>query len=173
VPAILKEDIMVAAAERVSSASLEAAHLFDMRFRLGARLEIGAAPDGRRLLLPAGGGSFEGARLRGEVLAHGGDWALLRADGGLSLDIRLVLKTDDGALIFMNGGGRFVAPPEVLAEARDPHKRGGIDPGRYYFRTPFQFETGAKGHAWLNDIVCIGKGRLVSDGAAYAVFAVL
>ena len=164
---------MVAAAERVAPASLDVAHLFDMRFRLGARLQIGAAPDGQRLLLPSGGGSFEGVRLRGEVLPNGGDWALLRPDGGLSLDIRLVLKTDDGALIFMNGGGRFVAPPDVLAEARDPQKRERVDPARYYFRTPFQFETGAKDYGWLNDLVCVGKGRLVSDGVAYAVFAVL
>jgi hypothetical protein len=31
-------------------------------------------------------GSFEGPKLRGEVLAGGGDWALFRSDGAMMLD---------------------------------------------------------------------------------------
>ena len=40
--------------------------------------DIGTTPRGTRRFYPAIGGSFEGPRLRGEVLPDGGDWPLLR-----------------------------------------------------------------------------------------------
>src|SRR5438094_2555170 len=63
--------------------------------------KIGAVPHGTRVTAPIASGHFEGPRLRGKVLAGGGDWTLLRGDGVLELDLRLTLETDDGALIHM------------------------------------------------------------------------
>src|ERR1700730_9600262 len=51
---------------------------------------------GARRYYSAIGGSFEGPRLRGEVLPDGGDWLLTRPDGVLQQDARITLKTDDG-----------------------------------------------------------------------------
>jgi Protein of unknown function (DUF3237) len=45
--------------------------------------EIGTTPRGIRQFYLAIGGSFEGPRLRGEVLPDGGDWLLMRPDGAL------------------------------------------------------------------------------------------
>jgi len=148
-------------------------HLFDIVIDLSPRLNIGDAPLGRRVLFGAAGGSFEGPKLRGDVLPGGGDWALFRPDGAMTLDVRLTLRTDDDALVHMTYGGRWITPPELRTDMADPVKRYQVDPARYYFRTNPLFETGAKPYAWLNDIVCVGSGYLVEGGIAYRVSQVV
>jgi hypothetical protein len=148
-------------------------HLFDIVVDLGPRLNIGQGPIGRRMLFGAEGGSFEGPKLRGAVLSGGGDWALFRADGSMTLDVRLTLRTHDDALIHMTYGGRWIISVDVQSDIADPHKKYQVDPGHYYFRTNPLFETGAKQYAWLNDIVCVGRGYLIDNGVAYKVAQVL
>jgi hypothetical protein len=148
-------------------------HLFDMVVDLNPPLDIGAGPWGQRILFGSAGGSFDGARLRGEVLAGGGDWTLWRPDGAMVLDVRLTLRTHDDALIHMTYGGRWVVPPPLRAEMADPVARYQVDPAGYYFRTNPMFETGATNYAWLNDIVCVGSGYLVEGGIAYKVAQVM
>ena len=143
--------------------------LFDIIIDLAPRLDIGDGPLGRRVMFGAAGGSFKGERLRGKVLPGGGDWALFRADGAMSLDVRLTLQTHDDALVQMTYGGRWVTPAELRSEMADPVKRYQVDPSRYYFRTNPLFETGASQYAWINDIVCVGVGYLVAGGIAYKV----
>jgi Protein of unknown function (DUF3237) len=147
--------------------------LFDIVVDLNPRLGIGDGPFGRRIMFGAAGGTFEGPKLRGEVVPGGGDWALFRADGAMSLDVRLTLRTHDDALVQMTYGGRWITPAELKADMADPVKRTQVDPSRYYFRTNPLFETGAKQYAWLNDIVCVGQGYLVEGGIAYKVEQVL
>lgn len=150
-------------------AAISTEPLFDIVVDLNPRLNIGDGPLGRRILFGAAGGSFEGPKLRGEVLPGGGDWALFRADGAMSLDVRLTLRTQDDALVQMTYGGRWITPSELRAEMTDPAKRHQVDPSRYYFRTNPLFETGAAQYAWLNDIVCVGSGYLIEGGIAYSI----
>src|SRR4030095_339745 len=75
----------------------------------------GAVPYGTRVTAPIASGHFEGPRLRGKVLAGGGDWTLLRGGGVLERDLRPNLETDDGALIHMTSFGLRHGPPEVIA----------------------------------------------------------
>jgi Protein of unknown function (DUF3237) len=154
-------------------ARLSTTPLFDIVIDLQPRLPFGDGPHGRRVLFGAAGGTFEGPKLRGEVMANGGDWALFRPDGVMTLDVRLTLRTHDDALIHMTYGGRLNMPPELRADINDPVKRGKLDPARYYFRTNPLFETGAPNYTWLNDIVCIGEGYLVENGVAYRVSQVM
>jgi Protein of unknown function (DUF3237) len=164
---------MVADPRVKSVGEIKTAHLFDVVIDLDPRLDFGNGPAGRRTLFGAAHGSFEGPRMRGEILKGGGDWAVFRADGAMTLDVRLTLRTDDGALVLMTYGGRWVNPPDVRAEMADPVKRYQIDPACYYFRTNPLFETGSKEYGWLNDVVCIGTGYLIEGGIAYKVFQVL
>lgn len=152
---------------------IRTAHLFDIVVNLNPRLNMGAGPFGQRVLYGAAGGFFEGPKLRGEVLAGGGDWALFRPDGAMTLDVRLTLRTHDEALVHMSYGGRWVTPPDLRADMADSAKRHLVDPGRYYFRTNPLFETGARQYSWLNDIVCVGSGYLVEGGIAYNVSQIL
>jgi hypothetical protein len=85
---------------------------------------IGDGPLGLRILFGAAGGTFEGPRLRGEVVPGGGDWALFRADGAMSLDVRPTLRTHDSALVQMTYGGRWITPPEL--RSRWPTPRSDI-----------------------------------------------
>jgi hypothetical protein len=139
-------------------------HLFDLVVDLNEPLPIGP-----RVLFGAAGGTFHGPRLRGEVVRGGGDWARFRQDGTMTLDVRLTLRTHDGALVHMSYGGRWVTPPELRDAVADPRRRHEIDPARYYFRTNPLFETGARDYAWLNDVVTVGSGYLVEGGIAYRV----
>jgi hypothetical protein len=151
---------------------IKCAPLFDIVVNLQPRLEFGNGPLGRRVLFHSAGGSFAGPELLGEVLAGGGDWTLFRPDGSMSLDVRLTLKTHDGALLYMTYGGRWVTPPHLRAHMSDPEKRHLVDPAQYYFRTNPLFETGSAHYAWMNDIVSVGVGYLVEGGIAYKVFKV-
>ncbi|MGC4952062.1 DUF3237 domain-containing protein [Actinomadura citrea] len=151
---------------------IRTAFLFDIVVDLDPPLDFGRGPVGRRVLFGSAGGTFEGPALRGEVLPGGGDWALFRPDGTMLLDVRLTLRTDDGALLHMTYGGRYTTPPGLRAEMADPAARHRVDPSRYYFRTNPLFETGAEQYTWLNDVVCVGSGYLVQDGIAYKVFQV-
>ncbi|SRR4051794_39610186 len=147
--------------------------LFDIVIDLNPRLSFGEGPFGRRILFGASGGSFEGPKLQGKVLPGGGDWALFRPDGTMTLDVRLTLQMQDGALVHMTYGGRLVVPSDLRTDMTDEKKRYQVDPARYYFRTNPLFETGAERYAWLNDIVCIGSGYLVEGAIAYRVSQVL
>ncbi len=58
-----------------------------------------------RLIVPVSGGTFEGPRLKGTIVAPGGDWIVKRPDGSSVLDVRLMLQTDDAQYIYMNWRG--------------------------------------------------------------------
>src|SRR5438093_7258675 len=75
---------------------------------------IGAAPGHDRRIGEITGGRFEGERLRGRILSGGSDWQSLRADGATTLNVRLVMETDDRELIGMTYLGMRHGPKEVL-----------------------------------------------------------
>lgn len=126
---------------------------------------------GHRAVLPVSGGDFDGDRLRGTVLPDGGaDWLLLRADGSFQQDVRMTLRADDGALIGMRYSGVRHGPPEVNARL----SRGEpVDPSEYYLRTAIFFETGSPRYAWINNLVAIGVGERLPNGAAYTIYEVV
>lgn len=133
--------------------------------------DIGAVPYGKRRTVPLSGGTFEGPRLRGTVLAGGStDWTLLRADGVLELDLRVTLKTDDGALISMKSFGLRHGPPDVIAAIG----RGEtVDPATYYFRTTLRFQTAAPAYAFLHRMIGVGVGDRRAEGPVYTIHEVL
>ncbi|MFK8906976.1 DUF3237 domain-containing protein [Streptomyces sp. YS-3] len=153
--------------------NVRTAHLFDMVVDLDPRLPVGDGPFGRRVFFGAAGGTFAGPRVRGEVLPGGGDWALFAPDATMRLDVRLTLRTHDGALLYLTYGGRWVTPPDLRDAMADPAERHRVHPARYYFRTTPLFETGAEAYAWLNDTVCVGSGYLVEGGVAYRISQIL
>lgn len=151
---------------------LKSEFLCTLDAELGQPREVGETPrGGTRRFWPVIGGSFEGPRLRGEVLPDGGDWALYRADGTLELDVRLTLRADDGGFVYVRYGGVRHTAPEVHARAA----RGEpIAPEESYFRTTPVFETGNAHYGWLNTIIAVGVGeRLPPARIRYSVFEIL
>ena len=148
--------------------ALETEFLFDIEANLEPPLAVGGTPVGGRTIFGVNGGTFEGPRVRGEVLT-GGDWFVMRANGVGELDVRIALRTDDGALVYVTYNGVLDAKPEVMARVFSGQE---IDPAEYYFRTTPRFETGDERYAWLNALVCVGVGRPSVGKVSYRVFAV-
>lgn len=154
-----------------SLAGVKTRPLFVMRLNVRPLQIIGPAAAGPvRRVGVVFGGVFEGERLSGEVLDGGSDWQTVRSDSALTLDIRLVLKTDDEALIGMTYKGIRHGPPDILARI----DRGeAVDPASYYFRIAPFFETAAPKYDWLNRILAVGIGFRREDGPIYSLFEVL
>jgi hypothetical protein len=143
--------------------------LFVLRLAVNPMQLIGATPGGFRRVAAVTGGTFEGDRLSGVVLEGGSDWQFVRSDA-ITLDVRLVLKTQDGSLITMTYKGFRHGLPAVIARI---DKGEQVDPSEYYFRTSPTFDTAAPAFDWLNRIVAIGVGQRRADGPVYSIFEVL
>ena len=131
---------------------------------------IGATPGYDRRVGEIAGGRFEGERLRGKILTGGSDWQSLRGDGTTTLNVRLVMETDDGVLIGMTYLGMRHGPKEVM----DRLARGeSVSPSEYYMRATPYFETASEKYGWLNRIVSVAYGHRMSGGAIYQVFEIL
>src|SRR5499427_7767540 len=140
--------------------------LFKITLEVPPVLDVGETPYGRRRIARVAGGSFEGPKLKGEVLPGGGDWLLLRRDGVLQLDVRLTLETDDKQMIYMTYKGFRHGPKDVI----DRLNRGeAVDAGLYYFRTTPYFETSSDKSAWMNSLCCVASGPRSSAGPTYHV----
>ena len=145
-------------------------HLLTMTLAVSGMQAIGATPSGNRRIGLVAGGTFQGERLRGTVLPGGADWIIVRPDGCTTLDVRLVLETDDKAAIGMTYRGLRHGLPAVM----DRVNRGEtVDPSESYFRTSVAFETAAPKYDWLNRIIAIGTGRRPPEGPVYDIFEVL
>jgi hypothetical protein len=88
--------------------------LFVMHLQVRPLVVVGATPGADRRIGLVPGGSFEGERLSGQVMDGGSDWQAIRADGSTTLDVRLVLKTKDDALIAMTYRGLRHGPTDVI-----------------------------------------------------------
>jgi Protein of unknown function (DUF3237) len=132
------------------SLSITSRPLMILRLATSATLDIGATPKGTLTIFPVTGGTFEGERLRGQVLAGGGDWVTADANGTFTLDLRVTLETDDGALIHMT----FT---------------GVRDDANHYFRTVPRFETAAPKYVFLNRLLAVGIGDIRPDGPVHII----
>ena len=144
--------------------------LFVMRLDVRPLVVVGGPKGAVRRIAVVPGGAFEGDRLAGEVMDGGSDWQTVRSDGATTLDVRLSLKTRDGALICMTYRGLRCGPPDVISKLENGEV---VDPASYYFRTSLAFETGAPAYDWINRILAIGIGHRRSDGPVYSVFEIL
>lgn len=150
-------------------ASVRTRHLFTMRLETLPILTIGQTPNGVRRIGLVKGGTIVGDRVRGKVLS-GNDWQLFRADGSLTLDVRLVFETDRGTPGTMTYRGLRRGPAEVIQRL----ERGeAVDPASYYFRIAPMFEVGDGDLDWLNGVQAVGVGHRFPDGPVYSVFEVL
>jgi hypothetical protein len=87
--------------------------LFVIREQIPPLIVVGETPDAFRRIGIVQGGSFEGDRMSGDVVT-GNDWQVVRKDNCLKLDVRLVLKTTDEALIVMTYQAFRTGPAGVL-----------------------------------------------------------
>ena len=129
-------------------------YLGTLRAETGTRTVLENGPQGTRTIVQLVGGRFEGPRVKASVQTPAGDWITNRADGSYRLDVRLTLKTDDGALILVtyNGIGQTT------------------DAGASLRMAPL-FETGDSRYVWLTRLQAVGVGERVGTQVKYDIYA--
>ena len=150
---------------------LNSRYLCTMRIRVSDSYIMNDVPTGERRRIDIfNGGEVEGPLLRGIILPGGSDTLLTRNDSSLTPSVRLVIKTDDEALILVRYKGIRHGPPEVMERIANGMN---VEPSEYYLRNAPFFETSSGKYDWLNRIVSVGIGRRETDSAVYDVHEIL
>jgi hypothetical protein len=131
---------------------------------------VGPTPKGIKMIYPVRGGVVNGPKLKGELLAFGADWLMMRSDGAGEIDARITIKTDDGEFIHAWYRGILNVSPDVMGRVQMGED---VDPSAYYFRTTPVFETGSEKYGWMNRIICVGVGKIEANRVIYKIYQVL
>lgn len=119
----------------------------------GDRYAIKGGPFGDRVIAGIANGRWEGERLAGNVVGPGADWAMPGPGGAMLLDVRQVVETDDGAIVYVTYNGR-------------------ADRARGTYTVAPTFETSDERYTWLNAVQAVGKGTLVAGRLEYTMYEV-
>lgn len=147
--------------------------LFIMELTVGydRAQRLGMTALGERGVYPVDGGTFVGERLRGVVNPGGADWVTHRADGNMMIDVRLVLTTDDGALIGMTYTG--LARAQAGAKGNSFRNREQLSYDATFLHTTPRFETGDERYSWINGVIAVTNGMRQPAGGVYHVFTIV
>ena len=144
--------------------------IYRLEATLGEVLDVGNVAQGRRRIVLQTGGTFTGPELNGKLLpGASADWQIVLPDGTALGDIRYVLQTDRGDLLYVQSRGVRHGSPEVLARLGRGEE---VDASQYTFRTSTQIETAADGLDWINKGVFISVGGRQPGGVIYETYLV-
>ncbi|MEI6301188.1 MAG: DUF3237 domain-containing protein [Betaproteobacteria bacterium] len=150
--------------------SLKYEFLATLTIEVAESYVLGETPAGWRRIANFAGGTFVGPRINGKILPGSADAVLRRQDNAIQPDVRLTLRTDDNAHVWVTYRGIRHGPQDIMDKiARDEP----VDPGDYYQRSSLYFETGAARYDWLNRIIGIGTGRRIPGQMIYDVYELL
>jgi hypothetical protein len=132
--------------------TLELKPLCTATYELGEMSTISDGPTGTRLISEIVGARFEGERFNASL--HGraaADWAAIEPDGRIKVDVRLTLKTDDEAIVYVAYQGR------------------GHISSAFAYSAPL-FETGDERYEWLTRVQAVGKSEFDGTGLSYEIY---
>ena len=111
--------------------------------QLGEMVETGAGPKGARIVVDVLTVKVESDRVIATLATNdAADWLTLSEEGTLGvLDVRLTLRTDDGAIIYVEYGGRVDMTTGLIAAAPT-------------------FQTGDDRYKWLNRVQAVSAGHV-------------
>lgn len=137
--------------------SIELVPLGRLSITIRRQFRLDGIPAGSRLIGEAAECRWEGERIRAsQVGPPASDWVLINSDGSVAVDARLLVETDDGALIAIRYTGRAERAPVTGAPVI-------IAP---------TFETSDERYAWLNTLQAVGKGVRSGDSLVYELYQV-
>ena len=144
-------------------------HIFSFNGNLANPEMIGPVAEGIRINFYSAGGEITGPKLKGRVLAVGGDWFIVRRDGIGLLDVRTTFESSDGALILATYKGII----DFGEDAFEMFLRGDM-PDTAQIRTSPQFSTSHPDYLWMNRLQCVGIGefRKASNNAVYDIYTI-
>ena len=158
--------------QKINAQQLKSEFLFEMEANLYEPQMVGKGLLGTRVIFPAKEGIVKGDRIKGKILAGGGDWGLILDSTTFKLDVRATIETDDGALIYMTYTGYIHTDAKRFTKILTG-KANELSQSDYYFRTNPIFETSSPKYAWLNHIVSIGIGWIPESGkVSYKIFEI-
>ena len=130
--------------------SIELVPLCTINAGLAAPFMLPETPAGTRVIVEVESFEVTGERFSGHLKGHAAaDWLTLDSRLQGTVDVRALVETDDGALVFLTYGGRL-------------DLSGG--PGTAPVYSAPRFETGDERYLWLNKIQAIAKGETSEDG---------
>lgn len=113
---------------------------------------VGEGARGMRLIYEVLEATVTGDRLNGKMKGNASaDWILVNGTVG-TLDVRVTVETDDGALIL----SQYLGRTDIS---------GG--PGSAPIYVAPLFETGDERYAWLNTMQAVGKGQIDGSNLTY------
>ena len=124
------------------------------------------------IFLAKADGRVRGPKINGTILQPTGDWLRVMPGGSRRLDVRLILETDDGALIYICYNGVLSMDQENLQRLE---KGATLTSSDMYFVIAPTFETSHPSYSWLNHIQAVGKAVALKAGegfVTYDIFAV-
>jgi hypothetical protein len=129
---------------------------------------IGAVPEGARANFINGADvEVRGERVRGRMLAGGGDWMTVRHDGVALLDVRNVIETVEGARILY----RYSGVADMGEDGYERFLSGEAPPAK--LRGAPRMATAHPDFVWLNRLQCVVAGEIrpaaPSEMAVYAL----
>lgn len=142
----------------------------ELKVLVSAPMVVGETAHGVRRVIPIVGGTFEGPKMKGDIVNGGADWQIVRKDGVAELEAHYTIKTDDGTYIYIKNLGLRVASPEIAAKIGRGEQ---VSPNDYYFRAVPKFEAPAGKYEWLNNAIFICKGIRNPDNVTIQVWKVL
>ena len=112
---------------------------------------LGDTSAGKRIIQELLTVTFEGDRLNGSMVGKAAaDWLTVDAGGHVTLDIRVLLLTDDGAHVYAWLDGRA-------------DWSAGLGRGDIFSRVTL--ESGDERYAWVNHLPIVSKGAVGEGGA--------
>ena len=144
--------------------------VYRLEAALGDPLDVGEVSRGRRRIVPLTGGAFTGTELNGKLLpGASADWQIVLPDGTALGDIRYTLRTDGGALLYVQSRGVRHGSAEVLGRLA---RGDDVDAREYVFRTSTQIETASRALDWLNKGVFVSVAGRRPGGVVYETYLV-
>ena len=114
---------------------------------------LGDTSAGRRMIQEFRSVLLEGERLSASMTGKAGaDWLAIDSTNHVTLDIRVVLQTGDGAHFFVTLAGRAYWPQL----------------GRGDIFSSVRIESGDEKYAWVNHLPLVSKGQIVEGSRAVA-----
>lgn len=123
--------------------------VLQLNVKLGEAFGVGKTVKGNRFVIPIVGGTFEGPRIKGEVLNGGADYQLQNNElGRTDLEAIYCIRTDDGVNIHVRNNG-------IIANEN----------GKSYFYCSPKFEAPADSkYAWLSNAIYVCRPAGFENG---------
>lgn len=133
-------------------------YVMELRVTCDPAYQVGSTPHGQRVVIPITGGTFQGPKLHGQVLAGGADYQLVHPESGCTeLEAIYSIRTHDGTNIHVRNVGLLCS-----------------EEGNFYFRTAPRFEAPSDSpYAWLNRSIFVCVPQVMPEYISLKVWRVM